>query len=230
MDAPKICTAKPCILDALVIQLPSSSRACQKQEKTPSDKATADTGEDVTTQDSSAETTEINGDEPEFEGAAYGYGGTDPVEVAVYKYIVEELSKHYGEAEVNIPTVSIVAVDDSKADEVIVYGDFWIENYNIDGDTLKCVSGGNYPGVMHLKKDGDKYEVSKMDMVPDGSDFDGGAKKLFGTYYEDFMKVYSDQDARDELRKITVSDYVNLNGLSVTQYQDEGWDPVELYH
>ena len=26
MDAPKICTAKPCILDALVIQLPSSSR------------------------------------------------------------------------------------------------------------------------------------------------------------------------------------------------------------
>lgn len=25
MDAPKICTAKPCILDALVIQLPSSS-------------------------------------------------------------------------------------------------------------------------------------------------------------------------------------------------------------
>lgn len=27
MDAPKICTAKPCILDALVIQLPSSSHS-----------------------------------------------------------------------------------------------------------------------------------------------------------------------------------------------------------
>ena len=43
------------------------------------------------------------------------------------------------------------------------------------------------------------------------------------------MKVHSDSDARDELRRITVSDYVKMNGLSVTQYQDEGWDPVELY-
>ena len=43
------------------------------------------------------------------------------------------------------------------------------------------------------------------------------------------MRVSSDSDERDELRKITVSDYVNLNGLSVTQYQDEGWDPIELY-
>ena len=32
-----------------------------------------------------------------------------------------------------------------------------------------------------------------------------------------------------ELRKITVSDYVNLNGLDVNYYQDHGWDPVELY-
>ena len=35
-------------------------------------------------------------------------------------------------------------------------------------------------------------------------------------------------DARNELRKITVSDFVNLNGLEYKYYQDEGWDPVEL--
>ena len=43
------------------------------------------------------------------------------------------------------------------------------------------------------------------------------------------MKAYSNSDARDELRKITVTDYVFYNDLPVKQYQDEGWDPVEIY-
>ena len=67
------------------------------------------------------------------------------------------------------------------------------------------------------------------DQVADGADFDSSAKELFGEHYDDFMAVYSDSDARDENRKITVSDYVNLNGLDVNYYQDYGWDPVELY-
>ena len=177
----------------------------------------------------SGETTDEVVEEPVVDATAYGYGGTDPVEAAVYKYMVEEKSKNYEKADVSIPTVSIVFVDYSKADEVIVYGDFWIDNYNFDGDTLMCVSGGNYPGVMHLNRDGDSYRVRAMDVVSDGSDFEASAKKLFGEYYDDFMKVYSDSDARDELRRITVTDFVNFNGLSVTKYQDEGWDPIELY-
>ena len=43
-----------------------------------------------------------------------------------------------------------------------------------------------------------------------------------------FTKVHSNDKARDELRKKIVSDYVKLNGLNVTQYQDYGWDPVQL--
>ena len=50
-----------------------------------------------------------------------------------------------------------------------------------------------------------------------------------GEHYNAFMKAYSDEEARKELRTITVSDYVNLNGLAVTQYQDYGWEPVKLY-
>ena len=53
--------------------------------------------------------------------------------------------------------------------------------------------------------------------------------KDMGEHYDDFMAVYSDSDAREENRKITVSDFVNLNGLEFKYYQDEGWDPVELY-
>ena len=50
-----------------------------------------------------------------------------------------------------------------------------------------------------------------------------------GEHYNAFMKAYSDEEARKELRTIIVSDYVNLNGLAVTQYQDYGWEPVKLY-
>lgn len=172
---------------------------------------------------------EASVEEADVDGSAYGYGGTDPVEAAVYKYMAEEVSKNFEKADVSIPTVSIVAVDYTKKDEIVVYGDFWVENYNVEGDTLKCVSGGNFPGVMHLRNHGGSYTVSSMDVVEDGGGFNASAQKLFGDHYDDFMKVYSDSDERDELRKITVSDYVNYNGLSVTQYQDEGWDPVKLY-
>jgi hypothetical protein len=120
----------------------------------------------------------------------------------------------------------IVAKDLSNEDDMLVYGDFWIENYNIDGDTLMCVSGGNYPGVMHLNKD---YVVTKFDQVEDGANFEESAKELFGEHYDDFFNVYSDDEKRQLIRKKTVADYVNLNGLSVTKYQDEGWPAVELY-
>ena len=164
--------------------------------------------------------------EPEVDATAYGYGGSDPVEAAVYKYMVEEMTKGYDKADVSIPVVQIVNEDLSREDEIIAYGDFWIENYNIDGDTLKCVSGGNYPGAIHMSKD---YNVTRFDQVADGADFDSSAKELFGDNYDAFMNVYSDSDAREELRRATVTDYVHFNGLEVTQYQDEGWDPIKIY-
>lgn len=162
------------------------------------------------------------------DGAAYGYAGTDPVEAAVYKHLVEKASKDYEKADASIPVVSIIKVDNANPDDVLVYGDFSIYNYNIVGDTLECVSGGSYPGVMHMKKDGEGYTVTSFDVVADGSDSDSSARELFGDNYDAFMKVHSNDKARDELRKEIVSDYVKLNGLNVTQYQDYGWDPVQL--
>ena len=161
------------------------------------------------------------------DGAAYGYAGDDPVEAACYQYMVETVSKNYGSGEISIPTVNIFHVDYTPEDEILVFGDFWVENYNVEGDTLKCVSGGNHPGVMHVSKA--DYTVTAFDEVADGGDFESSAKELFGEHYDDFMAVYSDSDERAERRRVTVSDYVNLNGLDYKYYQDEGWDPVELY-
>lgn len=165
----------------------------------------------------------------DVDGSAYGYTGTDPVESAVYKYMAEEASKHFDKTDASIPIVSIVHVDNTNPDEVLVYGDFWVNNYNIEGDTLMCVSGGDFPGVMHLSRSGDGYSVSSFDMVSDGAEFDPSAKQLFGENYDAFMKAYGDEESRKELRTITVSDYVNINGLAVAQYQDYGWEPIKLY-
>ena len=163
-----------------------------------------------------------------IDGAAYGYAGDDPVEAACYQYMAEVIGPQYAEAEISIPTVIIVHEDLTPEDEVLVYGDFWVENYNIEGDTLKNVSGGNHPGCMHVSKS--DYTVTAFDQVEDGGNFESSAKEIFGDAYDDFMKVYGDSEAREENRKITVSDYVNLNSLDIKYYQDEGWDPVELYH
>ena len=163
-----------------------------------------------------------------IDGAAYGYAGDDPVEAACYQYMAETVSKDYEAADVSIPVVNIVHEDMTGEDEVLVYGDFWIYNYKTDGDTLKCVSGGSYPGCMHVSKT--DYTVTAFDVVADGGAWEESAKEIFGESYEDFAAAHSNSDANDELRKITVSDYVNLNGLDIKYYQDEGWDPVELYH
>lgn len=161
-----------------------------------------------------------------IDGKVYGYGGDDPVEAACYEYMVETVAKQYDAADVSIPNVNIVNVDYTPEDEILAAGDFWVFNYNIDGDTLKCVSGGNYPGVMHISKDG--YKVTEFEEVTDGEDFEVSAKALFGDDYDAFMDVYSDDTAREENRKFTIKDYVSYNGLEITKYQDEGWDPVEL--
>ena len=164
------------------------------------------------------------------DATVYGYAGDDPVEAAAYVYMAEEVGKNFDKADASIPIVQIVSVDYTNPDDVLVYGDFWVDNYNVNGDTLECVSGGNFPGVMHMAKSGDGYKVTSFDMVADGADFDPSAKELFGENYDAFMKVYSDDEARKELRTITVSDYVNLNHLDdIVQYQDYGWDPVKLY-
>ena len=162
------------------------------------------------------------------DGAAYGYAGDDPIEAACYAYMVETYKEYYEDAEYHIPTVNIINEDLTQDDEYLVYGNFWIENYNGEGDVLKCASGGNYPGCMHISKD--DYTVTAFDVVEDGGNFESSAKEIFGDNYDDFMAVYGDSDAREENRKITVSDFVNLNNLDFNYYQDEGWDPVELYH
>ncbi len=165
-----------------------------------------------------------------IDGSVYGYAGEDVVEATVYEYVATELAGGFEleEGMVSIPTVTIIDKIENEDDSVDVLGDFWVDNYTIEGDTLMNQSGGNFPGKMHVVKDGDSYKVESFEQVGDGDQFEPTAKEIFGDKYDAFMKVNADNEAREALRAETVATFVKANNLAVTKYQDYGWDPVEL--
>lgn len=159
---------------------------------------------------------------------SYEYTGDNELYAAVYDYIVKEFETYYEKADVGIPCVIIIDTDESDPDDIRVWGDFWYNTYDLDGETLFCKAGGDYPGCIHLKQTDSGYEVSEMEIVGDGSENIPSAKKIFGERYEAYEAVVSDTDNREKVRKQIISDYVKANSLKITAYQDYGWDPVEL--
>ena len=161
--------------------------------------------------------------------AAQAAPSVDPVKAAVDKYMVDSIGVYYSQAEVCIPSVTIVAKEQRGTDTVQVWGDFWVFNYNVAGDTLKMASGGDHPGMMSLVKAADgTYRVVSFDRVGDGSEYMPSAKRIFGDKYEAFHSVNSRQRAREEVRARGIADYVKANGLSVKYYQDFGWPAHEI--
>ncbi len=153
---------------------------------------------------------------------------TSAIDKAISAYLVNEVGKDYEKADVCIPTLHNISTNIVNSDAT-VYGDYWVENYDIKDDTLEFVSGGNYPGVFKLtvNEKGDMV-VTDFQSPEDGEGYADSAKKLFGKYYEDFAAYSADDKAKKEVRTKAIAEYVKANGLKVTQYHDYGWDPVAL--
>ena len=115
---------------------------------------------------------------------------------AIDRYLAEQIGSHYGKGEHCVPFHSIVGVDERNAEDILVWGDFWVFNYNQVGDTLKCVSGGNHPGLMHIRQTQKGFEVTAFDQVEDGSRSLPTAKKIFGEKYDAFQTINSDSTIR----------------------------------
>lgn len=148
---------------------------------------------------------------------------------AIRKYMIETIGSNYDKSDASIPFNTYIAVDESNADDIQVWGDFWLLNYNQVGDTLKMVSGGNYPGKMHVRQIGDThFEVTSFEPVGDGSNFTPTAKKIFGDKYDAFVAAQADDNKREALRKDSVIEYVRRNNLQVKFYQDYGWPAVSI--
>lgn len=143
-------------------------------------------------------------------------------------YMVNVIGKDYAEAEYSIPCPIIISTDNGNTDDVLVWGDFWVFNYNQSGDTLKTVSGGDHPGLMHLKKTDNGYEVVNFEVVEDGAGNLESAKRIFGDKFEMFSEINSNAEKREDIRLHFVADYVKEHNLSATMLQDYGWPAVAL--
>ena len=158
----------------------------------------------------------------------YTHKSERPHKVAVFNYIAS-LGSQYAEAEVSIPSGTIIATDERDPEDVHVWGDWWVMNYNREGDTLVFVSGGAHSGLIHLRKGEDGYTVTSFEELENGSGWLPSAKKIFGQYMDEFQKISSDQDKKEEVRRRFLKEYITDNGLGITKYKDFGRDPVELF-
>ena len=147
---------------------------------------------------------------------------------AIDRYLVDSIGSQYAKGEHCVPIHSIVRVDERNTEDILVWGDFWVFNYNQVGDTLKCVSGGSHPGLLHIRQTEKGFEVTAFDQVEDGSRYLPTAKKIFGDKFNAFKTINSDEKNRERLRAEVLATYAKKNGLAVTLYQDYGWPAKKL--
>lgn len=215
---------QPAASEAVSVEAVTAEEPVAAEEPAP-----AETTEEAAAAESSAATEATAAEEGSAANLpAYEYPGPELFYYVLYQYLVDELAGNYPQSDVSIPCPIIMTIDESDKADIKVYGDFWIFNYNLEGDTLMNSSGGAYPGCIHMKCDEIGYEVTSMEVAGDGSDYEPTAKKIFGDLYDELYKVTADEKGREEIRAQIIANYVAANNLSITAYQDFGWDPVPL--
>lgn len=160
----------------------------------------------------------------------YSYAGRDSIEAAISAYVVQKFGPQYRPADVTIPIVNILTMTPSKYGETLVWGSFWVLNYEQRGDTLYCVSGGEHPGLAHLKKTSNGgYRVTELEVLEDGSKYIKSAKRIFGQHYNEYFSYMDNNESlRENKRAEMIGDYVKANRLSITKYQDYDWEPKSI--
>ena len=147
---------------------------------------------------------------------------------AISEYLVKEIGSHYSPGELCIPVLMMVSTKEESEDQARVWGDFWVFNYNLAGDTLKTVSGGNHSGLMTVQKQGDKLTVTSFEQTEDGAGNEASAKRIFGKHFDIYQNMHSNENVREAVRKEQLKEYVRQHNLNVHYYQDYGWPAVEL--
>ena len=147
---------------------------------------------------------------------------------AIGDYLVSEIGEHYQKGEICIPTIAVVASELADSDYVPVLCDCWVFWYTPCGDTLKCVSGGNHSGLMSLEVKDGKYRVSSFEQTTDGAGWEPSARRIFGSYYDVYENIHSNQGVQEAVRREQLRHYLKRRGLHYGYYQDYGWPAVEL--
>ena len=142
---------------------------------------------------------------------------------AISDYLVSEIGVQYLQGELCIPTLMMVAEEDS-----VVYGDFWIFWYKLSNDTLQTISGGNHAGCMTIAYHDGQPVVTVFEQTEDGAGNEASARRIFGSHYVIYQNMHSNADVREAVRKEQLGEYILRHNIPARYYQDYGWPAVEL--
>lgn len=154
----------------------------------------------------------------------YKYNGTDEYMGVICDYLIaEEKARAVEPNGVYIPFGLIVQTDDTDPEDIIAYGTFNMDGYDLMNTTLFEKTGWRNYGAIHLRKNDDgTLEVTSADLP----EIEEESKKVFDPVKGLYEKVIKEADSKlDGLHEEAVADYVNSNGLNITQWQEYGRAP-----
>lgn len=148
---------------------------------------------------------------------------------AISDYLVKQIGSQYSQGEVCVPLLMIVSTEEKEDGNTLVWGDFWVFNYNLVGDTLKTVSGGNHSGCMNLTRanNDSPLQVTAFEQTEDGAGNEASAKRIFGKHYDVYQNMHSNENVREAVRKEQLKYWCTFNSKA-RYYQDFGWPAVEF--
>lgn len=192
--------------------------------------------ENIETEDSKEE--EATEDTASIDGSAqyedpdalpqYTYQGTEEYLDVISDYMVTTYAQEsFGDqADVFIPYSIIAETDETDPEDILVYGEYDIDGYDLRNSTLTSSCGARNRGVFHLKKDDSgSISVSDADLPPT----DEESEELFAPVEAAYEKLtaLSDEEVT-AVRATAIAEYINTNGLYITQWQDYGRKPVAV--
>ena len=133
---------------------------------------------------------------------------------AMSDYLTKEIGVHYRQGQLCIPTLMIVA-EEEQGSETRIWCDCWVYWYDVAGDTLKTVSGGNHAGCMTVKQKDGQPVVTAFEQTIDGAGNEASAKRIFGKHYDVFQNMNGNQEVREAARKEQLQWYIRQHRLNI---------------
>ena len=158
----------------------------------------------------------------------YAFEGYDNLEAAAYDYLSHTYMQPEDPNNVIIPYVDIVGEDYSDPKDVLVYGSYYLFEFKREGDVIVGVSGGHYPGVIHMGMLGDHDNALYSAFSLDTALAEDELKPLFGDYYDAYEKEASDSEKVDAGIAQVIADYAHAYDIPVTKYRISEGETIDL--
>ena len=147
---------------------------------------------------------------------------------AISDYLEKEVGSHYLQGEHCIPILMMVSEEETDNGSCDVFCDCWVEWYNVAGDTLKTVSGGNHSGRMTLVYSGGLPVITSFEQTTSGAGNAASAERIFGQHFDVYQNIHSNGKVREAVRREHLNDYIRKHQLNIRYYQDYGLKAIEL--